>query len=68
MKRYLAHHVIFRGVEHRMAILEISETASGFDGIKIMPFTGEIHSTSFHSGTIIVHETEGGPKLEFLPS
>lgn len=49
MEKILAHKVIFEGVEHRLAVLEITD-----DGrhASVRPFTGEEAGTAFVNGAI----------------
>lgn len=61
MERYLAHKIIYRGQTYRMSVVTLFEKPDGTTEVRIEPFRGEIHSTSFHSGTIIV----SGNKLIF---
>lgn len=63
--RYLAHHIIYKGVDHPMSVLVIDERNDGCYEIRIEPFTRELHSTVFHSGTIIVADAPGEPQLTF---
>lgn len=63
--RYLAHHIIYKGTRTDLAVLTITERPDGTHDIDISPFTHEIHSTAFHSGTIRVELTSTGPKLRF---
>ncbi|MCH5221818.1 MAG: hypothetical protein J1F05_05765 [Muribaculaceae bacterium] len=44
-----------------MAVLNIVQGDSGDWTVKILPFGGETHSTTFHSGTIEVCNAEGMP-------
>lgn len=57
--RWLAHHIVFRGVDHGMVLLTVGDNGS----ISIEPFTAEVHSTAFHSGTITI--TENPTRLVF---
>lgn len=51
--RWLAHHIIYQGHDYGFAVLNVAP-----DGhITVEPFSGETHSTVFHSGTITVTPT-----------
>ena len=63
--RYLAHHIIYRCKDHGMAVLELIERPDGTRRVSIEPFVREVHSTSFHSGTIRVTDGTEGPELSF---
>ncbi len=50
--RWLAHHIVYRGTDHGLAVLTVTPDGN----VHIEPFTAEIHSTVFHSGTITLEE------------
>lgn len=51
--RWLAHHIIYQGINHGLAVVEILPDGT----VAIEPFSAETHSTAFHSGTITVAES-----------
>lgn len=55
--RHLAHFVNFEGRKYSMAVAEISDDCRT---CRIMPFTGEIHSTRFHNGEIEIRKDSAG--------
>lgn len=61
MERYLAHRIIYCGHTYRMSVVTLTARPDGTTDVRIEPFRGETHSTSFHSGTITV----SGNKLIF---
>lgn len=57
MNRHLAHVLNIDGRKYPMAVAEISDDRRS---CKVMPYSGEIHSTRFHNGEIeIVKDPEG---------
>ena len=64
--RYLARHVIHRGCRVNLSILEIV-CESGIYDVKITPFEREVHSTSYHDGTIAVCSRNCTPEEALLP-
>lgn len=54
IRRWLAHRIVYQGKEYTMSVLTLAP-----DGTveSIRPFTGETHSTAFHSGTITITPT-----------
>lgn len=55
-RRVLAHRVVLGDTVHPMAVVSLTDDGSG---VEVMPFAGEIHSTSFHSGTVVVRRADG---------
>lgn len=70
--RYLAHRIVHRGREYKLSVLEIICESGRYD-VRVTPFDREIHSTSFHNGTIAVcnrpcaAEDAGRPENHFIP-
>lgn len=58
-RRVLAHRVVLGDTVHPMAVVSLTDDDSGAFGVEVMPFAGEIHSTSFHSGTVVVRRADG---------
>lgn len=57
MEKILSHRVIFDGVEHRLAVLEI---ADGGRQARVRPYAGEEAGTSFVNGAIEVSKGADG--------
>lgn len=55
-RRVLAHRVVLGDTVHPMAVVSLTDDGTG---VEVMPFAGEIHSTSFHSGTVVVRRADG---------
>lgn len=53
MERILAHHIIVDGHDYGMAVATIS-CRDGQWSVGVEPYVRETHSTSFHSGTVII--------------
>lgn len=51
IERILAHTICWHGKEYTMHIAELN-TLTG--QVTLYPFTGELHSTTFISGTILL--------------
>ena len=49
VNRALAHRIVYAGKVYRLSIVDLSD-----GDVRITPFTGEVHSTPFFSGTIYV--------------
>ena len=56
-RRYLAHKVYHLGREYVLAVVEISHV---LPRVRITPFEGETHSTSFHNGSIYILDASAG--------
>lgn len=63
---WLAHRIFINGIEHPLSIAKI-KACNGRWEISVDKFSREVHSTSFHSGTIrIIQENpEENPLLIF---
>lgn len=57
MKRYMAHEIVANGVNRPMAIISIDEHDGSYT---IAPFSGEVHSTVFVNGTLVIGERPAG--------
>lgn len=64
MERYLAHRIVYRGKTYPLSVLTLTTLPDGSVTVGIEPFGGETASTSFHSGTITVTDTQP-PRLIF---
>ena len=58
MERILAHHIVVDGYDYGMAVATV-HCSGGLWHVDVEPFTREIHSTTFHSGTVIITTKPG---------
>jgi len=45
----LAHHIIIDGIDHGFAIAHVADDRSA---VTVLPYDGEVHSTTFFSGKV----------------
>lgn len=65
-ERYLARRILHQGERFQLSILEVM-FRDGVYEVKITPFEREIHSTSYHGGTIAVCSRKCDPSEAELP-
>lgn len=67
-QRWLAQHVIIDGVDHKLAIVELTFADNKWQ-ITVEKFERETHSTVYHPGTIKItthKDSSKKPLLEFF--
>lgn len=55
MKRFLAHHISFGGIDYRMSVAQFPDD---FSSVEIFPFREETASTYFLDGRISIRKSE----------
>lgn len=55
MKRFLARHISFCGIDYRMSVAQFSDD---FSSVEIFPFREETASTCFLDGRITIRKSE----------
>ncbi|MDE6612242.1 MAG: hypothetical protein K2K22_06745 [Muribaculaceae bacterium] len=57
--RVLAHHVVWNGSVHTMAVARVFADDGGLWHVEVRPFERETQATTFHSGTVTIEGRDG---------